>query len=158
MNKITKIIIAIIVSQLAGIIGSIFTTPAITGWYATIAKPEFAPPNWVFGPVWITLFALMGIAAGLVWAKGLERKDVRIALGVFVGHLVLNTLWSIIFFGLKSPGGAFIEIVFLWISILASTVLFAHISKPAAWLMLPYILWVTFAAFLNYSIWMLLAR
>jgi len=156
MKKSTKIIIAIIVSQLAGIIGSIFTTPAIDGWYATLARPEFAPPNWVFGPVWTTLFVLMGIAAGLVWAKGLDRKDVRIALGVFAGQLVLNTLWSIIFFGLQSPGGAFIEVIFLWLSILASIILFARISKAAAWLMLPYILWVSFAAYLNYSIWMLL--
>lgn len=153
MNNALKLIIAIVVSELAGIIGSIFTTSAITGWYSTIVRPEFAPPNWIFGPVWTTLFALMGISAFLIWKKGLENKDVRIALGIFLGQLVLNIFWSLIFFNLQSPGGAFIEIIFLWIAILATIILFSRISKPAAWLLVPYILWVSFAAVLNYSIW-----
>ncbi|MDQ5893653.1 MAG: translocator protein [Patescibacteria group bacterium] len=155
MNNILKLIIALVVSQLAGIIGSIFTYPSVTGWYATINRPEFAPPNWVFGPVWTTLFILMGIAAFLVWKKGLDRKDVKIALGIFIGQLILNTLWSIIFFSLQSPGAAFFEMIFLWLAIFATIIAFAKISKPAAWLLLPYILWVSFAGFLNYSIWML---
>ena len=150
-----KIIIAIVVSELAGIIGSVFTAPAIVGWYAGIAKPTFNPPSWVFGPVWTTLFALMGIAAFLVWKKGLDRRDVQIALGIFIGQLVLNTLWSIIFFGLHSPGGAFVEIIFLWLAICATIIAFAKISKPAAWLLAPYIAWVSFAAYLNFTIWML---
>lgn len=154
-NNTFKIIIAIIVSELAGIIGSIFTTPSITSWYANLAKPELAPPNWLFAPVWTTLFALMGITAFLIWKKGLERRDVKIALGIFIGQLILNTLWSVIFFGLHSPGGAFIEIIFLWLAILATIIVFAKISRPAAWLLAPYILWVSFAAYLNYSIWML---
>ena len=155
MNNTLKLIIAIVVSELAGIIGSVFTTPSIAGWYAGIVKPALNPPAWVFGPVWTTLFALMGIAAFLVWKKGLDRKDVRIALGIFLGQLVLNTLWSIIFFGLHSPGSALVEIVFLWLAILATIIVFAKISKPAAWLLLPYILWVSFAGYLNYSIWQL---
>ncbi len=155
MNNIFKFIIAIVVSQLAGIIGSVFTTPAIPEWYATLAKPEFAPSNWVFAPVWTTLFVMMGIAAFLVWKKGLNHKDVKIALSIFIVQLILNTFWSIIFFGLKSPGVAFVEIIFLWIAILATIITFAKISKPASWLLVPYILWVTFAGFLNYSIWIL---
>jgi tryptophan-rich sensory protein len=155
INNTFKLIIAIVVSELAGIIGSVFTTPSIAGWYAGIVKPALNPPAWVFGPVWTTLFALMGIAAFLVWKKGLDRRDVKIALGIFLGQLVLNTLWSIIFFGLHSPGGALIEIVFLWLAILATIVAFYKTSKPAAWLLVPYILWVSFSGYLNYSIWTL---
>jgi tryptophan-rich sensory protein len=149
-----KLLTAILLSELAGVIGSMFTTPSIRGWYAGLAKPDFAPPNWIFGPVWTMLFVLMGIAAFLVWRKGLNRRDVRTALGLFIGQLILNTLWSIIFFGLHSPGGAFGEIIFLWLSILLTIIVFARISKPAAWLLVPYIVWVTFAAYLNFSIWM----
>lgn len=154
-RNIFKLVSAIVVSELAGIIGSVFTTPSIAGWYVTLTKPALNPPAWVFGPVWTTLFALMGIAAFLIWKKGLERRDVKIALGMFVGQLVLNTLWSIIFFGLRSPGGALIEIIFLWFAILATIVAFAKISKPAAWLLVPYIAWVSFAGYLNFTIWML---
>ncbi len=155
ISNTSKLVIAIVGSELAGIIGSVFTAPAIAGWYATIVKPELNPPAWVFGPVWTTLFALMGVAAFLIWKQGLERRDVRIALGIFVGQLALNTLWSILFFGLQNPGAAFIEIVILWFAILATIVAFARISRPAAWLLAPYILWVSFASYLNFSIWML---
>jgi tryptophan-rich sensory protein len=140
---------------MAGIIGSIFTTPAIPTWYANINKPTFRPPNWVFAPVWTTLFLLMGIALFLIWKKGLKRKDVKIAFSVFTFHLLLNTLWSILFFGLKSPFAAFIEIIFLWIAILISIILFFRISKIAAYLLIPYILWVSFASVLNFAIWRL---
>lgn len=155
INNTFKLIVAIIVSELAGIIGSVFTTPSIAGWYESLAKPALNPPAWVFGPVWTTLFALMGIAAFLVWKKGLERRGVKIALGIFLGQLILNTLWSIIFFGLHSSGGALIEIVFLWLAILITIIAFAKISKPATWLLVPYILWVSFAVYLNYAIWTL---
>jgi len=155
-----KLIIAIVVSELAGIIGSVFTTPSIAGWYTGIVKPALNPPAWVFGPVWTTLFALMGIAAFIVWssyAKATEdkKKGIRLALILFGIQLVLNTLWSIIFFGLHSPGGALIEIVFLWFAILTTIIAFYKISKPAAWLLVPYILWVSFAMYLNYAIWAL---
>ena len=155
INNTFKLILAIVVSELAGIIGSICTAPAIDDWYMGITKPAFNPPAWVFGPVWTTLFALMGIAAFLVWKKGLDRKEVKIALGIFLGQLVLNTLWSIIFFNLRSPGGALIEIIFLLLAILATTIAFAKISRPAAWLLVPYILWVSFALYLNYTIYTL---
>ena len=111
LSNTLKLIIAIVVSELAGIIGSVFTTPSIAGWYAGIVKPALNPPAWLFGPVWTTLCALMGIAAFLVWssyAKATEdkKKGIRVALILFGVQLVLNTLWSIIFFGLHSPGGA----------------------------------------------------
>lgn len=154
-KDVIKFVVAIAIAELAGVIGSIFTTPSIPTWYATLAKPELAPPNWIFAPVWTTLFVLMGIAAFLIWRKGLTRKDVQIALGIFLGQLILNTLWSIIFFGFQSPGGAFIEIIFLWFAILTTIIVFARISKPAAWLLVPYILWVSFAGYLNYAIWTL---
>ncbi|HEY4514031.1 MAG TPA: TspO/MBR family protein [Candidatus Paceibacterota bacterium] len=155
LKNILKLIVAIGVSELAGIIGSIFTAPAIQGWYAGIVKPAINPPSWLFGPVWTILFALMGVAAFLIWRKGLERRDVKIALGIFLGQLILNTLWSVIFFGFESPGGALLEIVFLWLAILATIIAFARISKLAAWLLAPYILWVSFALYLNYTIWVL---
>lgn len=155
MRQPLKLIIAIIVSEGAGIIGSFFTTPSIPGWYRGLAKPELAPPNWIFGPVWTTLFLLMGIAAFLVWKRGLDRRNVRIALGIFLIQLALNTLWSVIFFGLQNPGLAFAEIIVLWLAILATIIAFAKISRTAAWLLVPYILWVSFAGYLNYAIWML---
>ncbi len=156
-----KLIIAIVVSESAGIIGALFTTPAVqSDWYAGIVKPALNPPAWVFGPVWTTLFALMGIAAFLVWssyAKASEdkKRGVKVALILFGSQLVLNTLWSIIFFGLHNPGGALIEIIFLWLAIIATIVMFYRISKPAAWLLVPYILWVSFAVYLNFAIWTL---
>lgn len=160
LQHVLKFIIALAVSELAGVIGSVFTSPAIAGWYAGIIKPPFNPPAWVFGPVWTTLFALMGMAAFLVWSSYAEasedkQKGIKIALSLFGIQLVLNALWSIIFFGLHSPGGALLEIIFLWLAILATIVTFAKISKPAAWLLVPYILWVSFAGYLNYSLWQL---
>jgi tryptophan-rich sensory protein len=155
MKNIFKLVVAVLVSELAGIIGSVFTTPSIKGWYGNLVRPELSPPNWIFAPVWTTLFALMGIAAFLIWQKGINRTDVKIALSIFIGQLVLNTLWSIIFFGLHSPGFAFIEIIFLWFAILVTIVAFAKISKVAAWLLAPYILWVSFASYLNFMIWFL---
>ncbi len=155
MKNLIKATFAIIICELAGGIGSVFTTPSINSWYRQLTKPQIAPPNWVFAPVWITLFALMGISAFLVWRNYLNQKEIKIALGIFIGQLVLNVLWSIIFFGLHSPGAAFIEIIFLWIAIFATIISFAKISRLAAWLLIPYILWVTFAGYLNFAFWFL---
>ncbi len=160
INNIFKLVLTVGVSLLAGFVGSIFTTPHIPTWYAGLVKPALNPPAWIFGPVWTTLYILMGVAAFLVWssyAKATEdkKKGIRVALILFGIQLVLNTFWSIIFFGIHSPGGALIEIVFLWLAILATIIAFAKISKPAARLLVPYILWVSFAAYLNYSIWIL---
>lgn len=148
-----ELAVAIILCQLAGVIGTIFTSPAIDGWYIELVKPAINPPGWVFGPVWTILYILMGIAAFLVWKKGIHRKDVKIALGIFGLQLVLNTLWSILFFGLQSPFAALVEITFLWLAIVATILAFTKISKVAAWLMTPYLLWVSFALYLNYLIW-----
>lgn len=150
-----QVIIAILISEAAGIIGSVFTSPSIPTWYAGIIKPTFSPPNWVFGPVWTTLFALMGIASYIVWKKGFERREVRIALGMFALQLILNVTWSLIFFGLQNPALAFLEIIALWLAIALTIVSFYRINKNAAYLLIPYILWVSFAMFLNYTIWSL---
>ena len=156
INNFPKLVIAITVPETAGIIGLIFTTPAISsGWYATLTKPALNPPVWVFGPVWTTLYALMGIAVFLVWRAGWERKDVKAALGIFGLQLFLNAIWSVIFFGLHNPGWALVDIAALWLTIVWTIVVFYKISKPAAYLLVPYILWVSFAVYLNYSIWML---
>jgi translocator protein len=150
-----KLAAAVLVCLSAGFIGSFFTMSSIPIWYATIQKPTFNPPNWVFGPVWTTLYVLMGISAYLVWMKGWDKKEVRNALAIFAVQLVLNTLWSIIFFGANKLFYAFVEIVFLWMAIVATLFLFNRISRNAALLLVPYLLWVSFAAFLNYSIWQL---
>ncbi len=154
-NNIAKLIIAIVVCQLAGVVGSLFTYPSIPTWYATLEKPVFSPPNWLFAPVWITLFVLMGISAYLIWNKGLENREVKIALSIFGIQLVLNALWSFLFFGLKSPFYAFIEIIILWVAIALTIMKFLKISKKAGLLLLPYIAWVSFAAILNFYIWIL---
>ncbi len=159
-NNFFKLIIAIVVSEAAGIIGSVFTMPSIAGWYAGIVKPALNPPAWVFGPVWTTLYALMGIAAWLVWKQWDQgnpstKLKVKIALAIFGLQLFLNAIWSIIFFGLQNPGWALIDIAALWLAIVWTMVVFYKISKPACYLLVPYLLWVSFASYLNYSIWML---
>lgn len=155
MKKALGILVFVLICELAGIIGSLFTTPSIPGWYAALTKPPFNPPNWVFAPVWTTLYALMGIAAYLVYEKGLKRDDVRKALVVFAGQLILNALWSIVFFGAHLILGAAVLIVFLWGMIAATIWLFSRISKAAAYLLVPYILWVSFATVLNISLYVL---
>ena len=150
-KKIFVYVVFIIICQLAGILGSLFTTPAIRGWYTEIQKPSFNPPNWIFAPVWTTLFVLMGISVSIVWLS--EKNELRKkALTVFFIQLILNTLWSIIFFGMENPMLAFIEIIFLWFAILYTIILFWKIQRPAAILLIPYILWVSFASVLNLSI------
>lgn len=151
--RTTRLIIAVLVAQSAGLIGSLFTTPAIPTWYVHLDKPGFTPPGWIFGPVWITLYALMGIASFWVWQKREANPTANKALVVYAVHLVLNALWSFLFFGLKSPGLAFVEIVVLWCMILAVINLFLRVDPRAAYLMIPYILWVSFAAVLNFAIW-----
>jgi tryptophan-rich sensory protein len=155
MKKAVGIIIAGVICELAGIVGSLFTMPSIPGWYAGLTKPSFNPPNGVFGPVWITLYALMGIAAGLVYDKKTKGSGVKPALSVFVAQLIVNVLWSIMFFGAHHILGGFVLIVALWILIAATIQRFWKISKPAAVLLVPYILWVSFAAVLNAALYTL---
>ena len=155
MKNIIKLIISIIICQLAGIIGSFFTSPSIPTWYASLNKPEFNPPNWIFAPVWITLFLLMGISLYIIWSSKTKISYKKTAFIFFGVQLLLNTLWSIIFFGFQSPFYAFIEIILLWFSILITIIVFYRISRPAAYLLVPYILWVSFAAVLNFFIFIL---
>jgi len=155
LKGIAKLIVSILVCQAAGLIGSVFTIANIPTWYAALEKPFFTPPNWVFAPAWTTLFLLMGIALFIVWNKGLNTKASKIAVSIFAVQLVLNILWSALFFGLQSPFLGFIEIILLWIAILLTIIAFARVSKSAALLLIPYILWVSFASLLNYSVWIL---
>lgn len=155
MFKFIPPILFVLISQLAGIIGSIFTSPAIPNWYAMLNKPVFNPPSWIFGPVWVSLYTLMGIAAWLVWKNWSKSSLAKIAVVLFFIHLVFNSLWSILFFGLQNPLLAFVEIIFLWILILILIFLFYKIDKRAAYLMVPYLLWVSFATVLNFYIWRL---
>lgn len=141
----------ILLAEGAGLIGTLATTPAIGGWYATLIRPDIAPPNWVFGPVWTTLFFLMGVALFLVWRRG----GTAVAYVAFGFQLALNILWSFIFFGAHNLGGALIEIALLWIAIAATIWAFAKKSKTAAWLLVPYLLWVSFASYLNFMFWTL---
>ncbi|MBI2544988.1 MAG: tryptophan-rich sensory protein [Candidatus Aenigmarchaeota archaeon] len=150
----TKLVISIAVCEAAGLIGSIFTLSSIPTWYASLVKPSFSPPNWIFGHVWTILYALMGISLYLVWEKGFNRKT-KFAFYLFGTQLALNSLWSILFFGLRSPLYAFIEIVALWISIVLTIFSFYRISKTSAILLLPYIAWVSFALILNLAIFQL---
>ena len=147
-----KLISSIIICELAGILGSIFTISSVSTWYITLNKPFFNPPSWLFGPVWTALYLLMGISLYLIWTN---KKRTKKALTIFGIQLILNTLWSILFFGLKTPLFAFIEIIFLWIAIMLSIQYFYKINKTAAYLLIPYILWVSFAAILNFSIFVL---
>ena len=148
-KDIVKLIVSIITCQCAGLIGSIFTTPAIPTWYAMLEKPPFTPPNWLFAPAWTTLYLLMGISAFMVWRQWGDLRRVRIALIIFLTQLVLNVLWSIVFFGLESPLYGVIVIIALWITILFTILNFLKLSTLAGWLLVPYIGWVTFAAILN---------
>lgn len=144
MKNWQKLILSILICQLAGIIGSIFSFSAIPSWYAFLNKPPFNPPNWVFGPVWTVLYTLMGFSAYLIFNK--DKKPLKI----FAVQLVLNAVWSIVFFGLHSIWGGLFFIILLWFSILLTIVTFYKIDKNAAFLLIPYLLWVSFASILNY--------
>jgi tryptophan-rich sensory protein len=150
-----KLAASLIVCQLAGLLGSLFTTPAISTWYQTLNKPSFTPPSWLFAPVWIGLYLLMGISLFLVWKK--KEQDLRVneALMIFFIQLILNAFWSIAFFRLRSPLLGLVNIIFLWMGILLTIQKFFKISRNGALLLLPYLLWVSFAALLNFSLWVL---
>ena len=151
---IFKLMASLILCLLAGFLGSLFTTPAIPTWYKTLNKPSFTPPNWIFSPVWISLFILMGISLFMVWRRQ-GHPHVKTASIFFFVQLILNILWSVAFFGLRSPLLGFIEIILLWIAILLTIQNFLKVSKMAGLILLPYLLWVSFAALLNLSLWIL---
>ena len=136
----------------AAAVGAMFTSPNVPGWYANLDKPSWTPPSWVFGPVWSLLYLLMGISLWQVWRKTGFRAA-AMPLTLFGIQLVLNMAWSGLFFGLRNPAAALVEIVLLWCAILATMTAFRQRSAPAGWLMLPYLAWVSFAAALNLAIW-----
>jgi tryptophan-rich sensory protein len=154
ITRLTRLIVSILACQAAGMVGSIFTVQSIPAWYASLQKPWFSPPNWLFAPAWLSFYTLMGISLYIVWSRGLKKKTVRAAIKIFAVQLVLNSLWSILFFGLQSPLYALMEIVVLWCAILYTIVKFYKISRNAGLILLPYLLWVSFAAVLNFSVWM----
>jgi tryptophan-rich sensory protein len=154
--NIVKLVICCAVPFLVGLMGSLFTTADSLGnWYANLNKPAFNPPNWIFGPVWTTLYIMMGISAFLIWRKGLDSKLVRVALVCFIVQLILNAIWTPLFFGLRSPLAGLIDIILLLSVIDLTVMLFLRISKPAALLLVPYVLWVLFATILNASVYLL---
>jgi len=152
ISDVLRLIISIGICQCAGFIGSLFTSPAVPTWYATLKKPLFTPPSWIFAPVWITLYLLMGISLFLVWRVGLSERTVKVAIGVFLVQLILNTSWSISFFGFRSPVAGLVVIILLWIFIILTIQSFLKVSVPAGLMLIPYVLWVSFAAILNTSI------
>jgi tryptophan-rich sensory protein len=152
VKDILKLIASIAICYLAARIGAVSTSASIQTWYVTLNKPFFTPPNWLFAPVWLTLYTLMGISLFLVWRRGFDNPQVKIALAIFGIQLILNTFWSIAFFGFQSPLAGLIVIVFLWIAIAATIKTFLPLSKPAGVLLIPSILWVSLAAALNVAI------
>ncbi|MDP3882948.1 MAG: TspO/MBR family protein [Candidatus Staskawiczbacteria bacterium] len=177
-NKVLKLLASIIICEMAGVVGTFFTTPEINSWYSTLNKPAFNPPSWVFGPVWTALFVLMGVSLYLVWSKdfSIENKigssqvkswnkwsdkfwngswqKANIIL-IFGLQLVLNVVWSAIFFGAHNIGAAFFELLMLWVAIVYTIANFYRVSKWSAYLLVPYIVWVTFAGVLNVTLWLI---
>lgn len=149
--ELGKLVISILICEFVGLIGFYFTFQSIPVWYSQLVKPAFTPQSWIFGPVWTALYALMGVALYLVWIKGINKKT-KPAIYIFGVQLFLNFIWSILFFGLKNPLIALVDIVILWVAILATIVFFNKIARNAALLLVPYITWVSLAIILNYSI------
>ncbi|NDV15118.1 tryptophan-rich sensory protein [Muricauda sp. TY007] len=152
-KRIVYITICVLICLAIGFLSSIATQSSVNDWYLGLNKPSFTPPNWLFAPVWTALYIMMGIAAGIVWSKGYHHIWVKTALYHFVFQLLLNALWSIVFFGLKNPLAGMVVILALLTMIILTIKWFKVISKPAALLLVPYVLWVGFAAALNYKIW-----
>ena len=155
MTNTVKLIIAIAIPVAVGAISGLFTTAEIPGWYQTINKPSWNPPSWIFGPVWTTLYILMGISLFLIWKSDANEHVKKTAISLFAIQLIFNFFWSFIFFKQHQIGWAFAEIIVMWIFILLTIFAFAPINKVAAWLLVPYISWVSFASILNYTIWRL---
>lgn len=156
MNKISRILTVVVTCLVVGYFSGIVTKSSIEIWYPTLVKPSFNPPNWIFAPVWSMLYVMMGVAAGLVWNRiDFEKEIVKKALVFFAIQLALNALWSYLFFGLKNPMLAGVEIILLWLMIYETYAKFGKINTIASYLFIPYLLWVSFAMVLNGSIWWL---
>lgn len=178
-DNLSKFLASLVICSLAGAIGSISTASSVSTWYTTLVKPALNPPSWLFAPVWTTLYIMMSVSLFLVWknnwkiryplvtkkwGKAWNPYSQRLWTGswqtanvisIFGIQLGLNTLWSVLFFGLHTPGFAFFELLALWCAIVYTIINFYRISKPAAYLLIPYLLWVSFAGYLNFMIWML---
>jgi benzodiazapine receptor len=154
MTNYLKFIFSIIICQLAGITGSLFTQNSL-GWYYTLNKPFLRPPDWLFAPVWITLYAIMGISLYLVWKKGFSQNNSKYAIILFFVQLVFNAMWSVIFFGERSILGGLVVILVLWILIFLTIFAFSRVNLSSAYLLVPYLIWVSYASILNFSIWRL---
>lgn len=152
MKHPLRLVISIIGCELVGLLGTPFTIVAIPNWYATLNKPFFAPPNWLFGPVWTLLYFLMGVSFYLIWKQGWRKKQSVIAGRLFLAQLGLNAIWSPIFFGLRAPLAGLVVILAMWAFIVLTIRHFYPLSKAAAWLLIPYLLWVSFATVLNAAI------
>ncbi|MGD0962445.1 MAG: TspO/MBR family protein [Candidatus Acidiferrales bacterium] len=151
-ESLGRLVASVAVCLGAAGLGAFMTTPALRPWYAGLNKPPWTPPNWLFGPVWTVLYLAMAVAAWLVWQRtGLRHRPMK----VFVLQLALNVAWSGLFFGFRSPGAAFAEMIALWLAILATLIEFWKTMPAAGWLFIPYLIWVSFAAALNFSIWRL---
>jgi translocator protein len=147
-----RLTLCIVICLGAGWFGSLLTRPALMTWYEGLSKPDWTPPNWLFAPVWTTLYVAMGVAAWLVW----RRSSLTAApMQLFLLQLLLNVAWSAVFFRFRSPGWAFLEIVALWCAILFTAIAFGRAAPVAGWLMIPYLVWVSYAAALNFAIWRL---
>ena len=156
MSRLYKILVMVATCVAIGYLGSQVTMQSVTTWYPTLKKPFFTPPNWLFAPAWTTLYILMGIAAGLVWDRiDVQEDNVKKGLKFFAVQLALNALWSYLFFGLKNPLLALIEIVLLWLMIYETYAVFKKVHKTAGYLFIPYLAWVTYATALNGAIWWL---
>jgi len=153
MNKYLKLFVSLLLPQIAGGLGAFFTLSSVQSWYLTLNKPSWNPPSWLFGPVWTTLYVLMGIACFLIWKSEHPRK--KQVLTLYFLQLFLNSLWSPAFFGAQNPMLGILVIVPMWASILACIIFFRKINTWAAVLMIPYLLWVSFATVLNATIWYL---
>jgi tryptophan-rich sensory protein len=154
-NELFRLILSITICQMAGIIGSIFTAGSVTSWYPTLVKPSLSPPGFYIGLIWIVLFTLMGISLFLIWKETPSNLAARIALYFFAAQLIVNVLWSVAFFGMRSPIIGLVVIALLWVLILITIIKFWPINRTAALLLIPYIVWVSIAAYLNFSIWRL---
>jgi benzodiazapine receptor len=147
--------ISLVITLAIGFVASIFTRPEIAGWYAGLQKPSFNPPAWLFAPVWTGLYILIAIAAYLVWKRRNPLNVYYTAAGIYFIQLLLNFSWSIVFFGIHQIFDALIVIALLWLSIICNMIWFNKFSKTAAWILLPYLLWVSFAGLLNLNIYLL---
>ncbi len=155
MKDTPKLIISVIASELVGVVGSVLTVSAIPTWYAALNKPSFSPPNWIFGPVWTILYFLLGVSFYLIWRQGWKKQRVTVAAQYFLVQMVLNGIWSPVFFGLRAPLLGLIVISAMWVLTVMTMQKLYPVSRPAFYLLIPYLLWISFATLLNAAIFLL---